>query len=132
MDMAVVSLPLVWASMRIRDICGIVILSPRWSNKGRRYFLIALELWQSNTLWLQLIDHTGRSISSGHRPNEDEEAKFIEWDDLVQVRSFRPRFETSPLFGWERQKQISILELDFFRKSRCLGELPSKCGDIVR
>jgi hypothetical protein len=76
--------------------------------------------------------YTGWSISSGHRPNEEEEAKFVKWDDFVQVRSLRPRFETSHLFGWERQKQVSILKFDFFRKSRDLGELPSKCGDIVR
>jgi hypothetical protein len=60
---------------------------------------------------------TGRSISSGHRPNEKEEAKFVEWDDFVQVRNFRPRFETSRFFGWERQKQVSILKLDFFEKA---------------
>jgi hypothetical protein len=74
----------------------------------------------------------GASISSGHRPNEEEEAKFIEWDDFVQVRSFRPRFKTSRLFGWEKQKQVSIPKLDCFRKSRYLGEFPSKRGDIVR
>jgi hypothetical protein len=44
-----------------------------------------------------LYDYTGRSISSGPRPNEEEEAKSVEWDDFV--RSFRPRFETSGLFG---------------------------------
>jgi hypothetical protein len=57
------------------------------------------------------------SISSGHRPNEEEEAKSVEWDDSVQVRSFRPRFDTSRLFGWERQKHVSILKLDFFEKN---------------
>jgi hypothetical protein len=76
--------------------------------------------------------NTGESKSSGHKPNEEEEAKVVEWDDFVQVRSFRPRFETSRLFDWETQKQVSILKLDFFRKSGYLGELPSKYGDIVR
>jgi hypothetical protein len=54
---------------------------------------------RSSKLWRAI---TGRSISSGHRPNKEEEARFVEWDDFVQVRSFRLRFETSPLFGWER------------------------------
>jgi hypothetical protein len=62
-------------------------------------------------------DSTGRSISSGHRANKEEEAKFMEWDNFVQVRSFRPRSETSRLFGWEKQKQVSILKLDFFEKA---------------
>jgi hypothetical protein len=57
------------------------------------------------------------SISSGHRPNEEEEAKFVEWDDFVQVLSFRPGFETSHLFRWKRQKQVSILKLDLFEKA---------------
>jgi hypothetical protein len=48
------------------------------------------------------LHYTEGSISSGHRPNEEEEAKFVEWDNFVQVRSFRPRFETSHLFGLER------------------------------
>jgi hypothetical protein len=42
---------------------------------------------------------------------------LVEWDDFIQVRSFRPRLETSRLFGWERQKQVSILKLDFFEKA---------------
>jgi hypothetical protein len=60
-----------------------------------------------------IAHYTKGSISSGHRPKEEKEAKFVEWDDSVQVRSFRPRFETSRLFGWERQKQVSILKLAF-------------------
>jgi hypothetical protein len=63
---------------------------------------------------LSCLIFTGRSISSGHSPNE-EETRFVEWDDFV--RSFHPRFETSRLFGWERQKQVSILKLDFFEKA---------------
>jgi hypothetical protein len=59
-------------------------------------------------------------MSSGRRPNEEEEAKFVEWDDFVPVRSFRRRFKTSHFFGWERQKQVSILKLDFFEKAATL------------
>jgi hypothetical protein len=58
-----------------------------------------------------------QSISSGHRPNEEGEAKFVESNDFVQVRSVHPRFESSRLFGWERHKQVSILKLDFFEKA---------------
>jgi hypothetical protein len=54
-----------------------------------------------------LCDYRG-SISSGHRPNEEEEARFVEWDDFVQVRSFRLRFEVSRLFGWERQNKFQF------------------------
>jgi hypothetical protein len=61
--------------------------------------------------------HAGGSINSGHRPNEEGKAKFVEWDDFVQVRSFRLRFETSRLFDWEKQKHVLILKLDFFEKA---------------
>jgi hypothetical protein len=62
----------------------------------------------------------GGSISSAHSPNEEEEAKFVELDDIVQVRSFHPRFETSRLLGWERQKRFNS-ETRFFSKKPLPG-----------
>jgi hypothetical protein len=41
------------------------------------------QLRQTHEIILFGICYTGRSINSGHRPNEEEEAKFVKWDDFV-------------------------------------------------